>query len=119
MLGSQRTLRKGDSIWDRNDLLFVCTPDWSQFQFVHFSGEKPESALISTFGWKGPDDYKKTVLRGANTEGDSDSIACIAGGINGAYLGIGAIPDDWIKRIEKSGYLDDLATRLANKKTEL
>lgn len=56
VLGSQRTLRKGDPIWDRNDLLFICTPDWSQFQFVHFSGEKPESALISTFGWKGPDD---------------------------------------------------------------
>ena len=56
VLGSQRTLRKGDPIWDRSDLLFICTPDWSQFQFVHFSGEKPESAVISTFGWKGPDD---------------------------------------------------------------
>lgn len=56
MLGSQRTLRKGDPIWDRNDLLFICTSDWSQFQFVHFSGERPESAIISTFGWKGPDD---------------------------------------------------------------
>lgn len=56
MLGSQRTLRKGDPIWNRNDLLFICTPDWNQFQFVHFSGEKPESAVISTFGWKGPDD---------------------------------------------------------------
>jgi hypothetical protein len=56
VLGSQRTLRKGDPIWDRSDLLFICTPDWHQFQFVHFSGEKPESAVISTFGWKGPDD---------------------------------------------------------------
>jgi len=56
------------------------------------------------------------LLRGANTEGDSDSIACIAGGISGAYLGIDAISDDWIKRIEKSDYLDDLAARLANKK---
>jgi hypothetical protein len=56
VLGSQRTLRQGDPIWDRNDLLFICTPDWSQFQFVHFSGAKPESATISTFGWTGPDD---------------------------------------------------------------
>jgi len=56
VLGSQRTLRRGNPIWDRNDLLFICTPDWKQFQFVHFSGEKPESALISNFGWKGPDD---------------------------------------------------------------
>jgi len=56
VLGSQRTLRRGDPIWNRNDLLFICTPDWRQFQFVHFSGEKPESAVISTFGWKGPED---------------------------------------------------------------
>ena len=56
MLGSQRIRRQDNPIWDRNDLLFICTPDWNQFQFVHFSGEKPESAVISTFGWKGPED---------------------------------------------------------------
>ncbi len=56
VLGSQKTLLKGDPIWDREDLLFICTSDWSQFQFVHFSGKKAESAVISSFGWKGPDD---------------------------------------------------------------
>jgi ADP-ribosylglycohydrolase len=68
---------------------------------------------------KYPDDYKKAVLWGANTEGDSDSIACIVGGISGAYLGIGAIPEDWIKCIEKSNYLKDQAIRLAEKRTKL
>jgi ADP-ribosylglycohydrolase len=66
-----------------------------------------------------PDDYKRTVLRGANTEGDFDSIACIAGGISGARLGIDAIPDDWIERIEKSDYLDSIVVRLAEKKAKL
>jgi len=37
VLGSQRTLRKGDPIWDRSDLLFICTPDWSQFQFTNYT----------------------------------------------------------------------------------
>ena len=64
---------------------------------------------------KHPDDYRKTVIRGANTDGDSDSIACIAGGISGAYLGIDAIPEKWIQKIEKSDYLNDLTLRLANK----
>ena len=68
---------------------------------------------------KYPDDYKKVVIRGANTNGDSDSIACIGGSISGAYLGIGAIPDQWVKEIEKSEYLNDLATRLAEKKESL
>ena len=58
-------------------------------------------------------------MRGANTNGDSDSIACIAGGISGAYLGIDAIPSEWVKRIEKSDYLNDLANRLAMKKDSL
>lgn len=56
VIGSKKTLLRGDPIWDREDLLFICTSDWSQFQFVHFSGKKAESAVISSFGWKGPDD---------------------------------------------------------------
>ena len=66
-----------------------------------------------------PDDYKKVVLRGSNTNGDSDSIACIAGSISGAYLGIDAIPHNWVQDIEKSEYLDRLATALAEKKEGL
>jgi ADP-ribosylglycohydrolase len=58
-------------------------------------------------------DYTKTVLSGANTNGDSDSVACIAGGISGAYLGIAAIPDKWVKNIEKTKYIEELALRLA------
>ncbi len=47
------------------------------------------------------------------------SISCIGGSISGAYLGIDAIPEDWVKRIEKSTYLDELAMRLAEKKRTL
>ena len=63
-----------------------------------------------------PNTYEKVVIRGANTNGDSDSIACIAGSISGACLGIEAIPPDWVRRIENSAYLGDLAQRLAAKK---
>ena len=66
---------------------------------------------------KHPGDYTKAVLRGANTNGDSDSVASIAGGISGAYLGIAAIPNKWVNNIEKSSYLEDLAIRLAAAKS--
>jgi ADP-ribosylglycohydrolase len=66
-----------------------------------------------------PDNYKAVMLRGANTDGDSDSIACIAGSISGAYLWIEAIPEEWTRRIEKSDYLNDLTQRLAAKKASL
>jgi ADP-ribosylglycohydrolase len=60
-----------------------------------------------------PDDFLATIRRGANTQGDSDTIACIAGGISGAYLGLRALPPDWVNRLEKSAYLADVAHRLA------
>lgn len=66
-----------------------------------------------------PDDYEKTVFRGANTNGDSDSIACIAGSISGACLGISAIPVAWVKNIEKTQYLEDLSKRLWRVKERL
>lgn len=61
---------------------------------------------------RSPNDYRRTVLCGANANGDSDSIACMAGAISGAYLGEEAIPADWRRRVEKATYLRDLATRL-------
>lgn len=59
-----------------------------------------------------PNDYAACVRRGANTNGDSDSIACIAGGIMGTRLGLDAIPAAWIKRCENRDYLIDLANRM-------
>jgi ADP-ribosylglycohydrolase len=60
-----------------------------------------------------PDDYPVCVRRAANSEGDSDSVACMAGGIMGARLGLDAIPGDWRARCEKHDYLTDLAARMA------
>jgi ADP-ribosylglycohydrolase len=81
-------------------------------------GEEAVSLAFYCF-LKYPDDFEKVVNRGANTNGDSDSIACIGGSISGAYLDFNAIPDEWVKEIEKSEYLNDLATRLAEKKESL
>jgi ADP-ribosylglycohydrolase len=78
-------------------------------------GEEAVALALYSF-LRNTDSYKKVIIRGANTNGDSDSIACIAGSISGAYLGIDAIPSEWVKRIEKSSYLEDLAQRLAAKK---
>lgn len=60
-----------------------------------------------------PDDYVSCVRRAANTNGDSDSIACIAGGIMGARLGLDAIPVEWRSRCENATRISGLAQRLA------
>lgn len=60
-----------------------------------------------------PDNYVRCVRRAANTNGDSDTIACIAGGIMGARLGLDSIPLEWQNRCENRQYLLDLAQRMA------
>lgn len=59
-----------------------------------------------------PDDFAATVLCGANTDGDSDSIAAIAGSISGALNGLCAIDPAWVRGVEASDDLIELADRL-------
>jgi ADP-ribosylglycohydrolase len=68
-----------------------------------------------------PGDFLATIRRGANAPGDSDSdsIASIAGGLSGVYLGIAALPPEWVAHIEKSPYLGDVSRRLAAAKDGL
>ncbi|MDH5403673.1 MAG: ADP-ribosylglycohydrolase family protein [Candidatus Heimdallarchaeota archaeon] len=66
---------------------------------------------------RNPDNYKKTVTTAINITGDSDSVGCIAGGISGAFLGLDAIPKDWIPNLRNSEILDDYITRLKNVQT--
>jgi ADP-ribosylglycohydrolase len=57
-------------------------------------------------------DFNDAVLRGANSSGDSDSIACIAGAIAGAAWGAAAIDPVWARDVESADLLDRLAVTL-------
>lgn len=110
--------------WDEAVLKVEQCLDWEdEKKALSFLGEGwvgEEAVALALYCFlKYPDSYEKVVIRGANTNGDSDSIACIGGSISGAYLGVEAIPDDWINKIENTGYLGELAARLAGKKEDL
>lgn len=62
--------------------------------------------------WRSPEDFAQVILTAANTDGDSDSIACIAGGIAGAALGVDAIPPAWLETLEDADELRALAMEL-------
>jgi ADP-ribosylglycohydrolase len=62
--------------------------------------------------WRTPEDFEQVILTAANTDGDSDSIACIAGGIAGAALGVDAIPKAWLDTLEDVDELRALAIEL-------
>lgn len=61
--------------------------------------------------WRHPDDVTAGLLEATNTDGDSDSLAAIAGSILGARHGRGALPKRWIEGLEDAGRIDDLAAR--------
>lgn len=56
-----------------------------------------------------PDDVAAAILEGANTPGDSDSIATLAGALVGARCGVDAVPEGWIRDLERTGELTALA----------
>jgi ADP-ribosylglycohydrolase len=57
-------------------------------------------------------EFRQSVLRGANSGGDSDSIASIAGAIAGAAGGSSAIDPAWLRTVEKADLLERLAVAL-------
>jgi ADP-ribosylglycohydrolase len=59
-----------------------------------------------------PDDFRTAVLVASNTDGDSDTIACIVGGLSGARNGVEAIPREWREGVENAAMLVDVARRL-------
>jgi ADP-ribosylglycohydrolase len=75
-----------------------------------------EAVAISLYSFlRSPKDYKKTMITAANITGDSDSTACIAGAISGAYNGVQVIPKQWIQKVENSEMLGKVAEQLYEK----
>lgn len=56
-----------------------------------------------------PRDIRAALLEAANASGDSDSIATLVGALLGARLGVGALPEGWVRDVERSQELLSLA----------
>jgi ADP-ribosylglycohydrolase len=90
------------------------------------SGVGPEVTLGRLQGWaaheaiaaavylleRHPDDARAAILEGANTPGDSDSIATLAGALLGARLGVDRLPAEWVRDVERSSELTALALEI-------
>jgi ADP-ribosylglycohydrolase len=87
-------------------------------QAIAWAGEgvHPDIVLNKFRGWaaheaiaaavyllvRNPDDARQAILEGANSEGDSDSLATLAGALLGARLGLQALPPEWVRDVERS-----------------
>lgn len=58
------------------------------------------------------DDFAICVKTAVNHDGDSDSTGAIAGNLLGAYLGVSEIPEEWIRNVELSEVITEIADDL-------
>lgn len=100
--------------WARLPALLDAPPEVALSEQGLGEGWVAEEAVASALYcvWRTPDDVRQTILTAANTDGDSDSIACIAGGISGARNGALAIPASWRETVENAAMLVELADAL-------
>lgn len=89
-------------------------------------GVEPEVTLQRLQGWaaheaiaaavylfaRHPDSPRRCILEAANTPGDSDSLATLAGALTGCRCGIGSVPEEWIRDVERSNEFLSLACRI-------
>lgn len=52
--------------------------------------------------------YKDCVLMAVNLGDDTDTVAAVAGGLAGLYYGIDNIPPEWIRKIVRRDYIEEL-----------
>jgi ADP-ribosylglycohydrolase len=90
------------------------------------TGVEPEVTLQRLQGWaaheaiaaavylfaRHADDPEAAILEGANTPGDSDSLATLVGAMVGARRGLAAFPPTWVADLERSESLITLALRI-------
>ena len=93
------------------------TDDVCQLLGGAWVGEEAVACALWCF-LKADGDFDEAVRRGANSSGDSDSIACIAGSFAGALHGRGAIPTRFVEQLERASDLDDLAVKLWSARTQ-
>ena len=58
--------------------------------------------------------YRETALAAVNLGGDTDTTACVVGGLAGIYYGYDDIPSNWLKQIARFDYIDELLDNFAD-----
>lgn len=80
------------------------------------SGYVVESLEAALWCFHQTDNFKDCVLLAANLGNDADTTAAVAGQIAGAYYGMSAIPDQWLKILTMSDEITELADQLVKNK---
>lgn len=59
------------------------------------------------------DSYKECVLKAVNLGDDTDTVGAVAGGLAGALYGLDSIPTEWLDKLQRKDYIEDMCERAA------
>ncbi len=59
-------------------------------------------------------DFEKAIIASVNHSGDSDSTGAVCGNILGAYLGVDAIPQKYLEKLELKDLIEEITADLYN-----
>lgn len=79
---------------------------------LHRHNIKSDGYVISTleaslWSFLTTNTFKDCILTAVNLGGDTDTIACISGGLAGLYYGLDSIPANWISQLQSLEYLNE------------
>lgn len=72
------------------------------------------SLNASLWAFYNSDSYRQTILKSVNLGKDTDTTACIAGALAGAFYGLDSIPKNWQEKLVKRDLLDLYVNKLTN-----
>ena len=98
--------------------MILSKSDLADIDAIHMLGEgwvAEETLAIAIYcALKYQNDFKKAVVSAVNHKGDSDSTGAVTGNILGAYLGMSAIPNEYLENLELKNVILELADDLYN-----
>lgn len=91
----------------------VLQHDIAQFEenSIRSSGYVLDTLESSLWCFLTTSSYSEAVLKAVNLGGDTDTTACLTGGLAGLYYGLPAIPDQWINGLARQNDIIELAER--------
>jgi ADP-ribosyl-[dinitrogen reductase] hydrolase len=75
------------------------------------SGFARDTAITSIWCILTTDTYKEAVLKAVNYGDDTDTTACVTGGLGGILYGLDGIPVDWVDKLVRKDDIIDLIER--------
>lgn len=90
----------------------VLCDDISRFSEDEISskGKTRPTLEASLWSFMNTDNYNSAVLKAINLGNDTDTIGACTGGLSGLYYGASSINPDWLSKLKKAKYLEDLCS---------